>query len=100
MFDSGICSEMKPEQLAYASSGALRALRVLLTREDFPVTQEVLMSIRSRFIARQGELFSPPVPQLQLPQEAYQQMLRLLARMMNEYFKISLCPGTPRGRSH
>jgi hypothetical protein len=48
------------------------------------------MPITSRFRARQGELFTPPVPQLKLPQEAFQRMLQLLARMMNEHLEKDL----------
>ena len=48
------------------------------------------MPITSRSRAHQGELFSPPVPQPKLPQEAYQRMLRLLARMMNEHLRKDL----------
>jgi hypothetical protein len=43
------------------------------------------MSIVSRLRSRQDELFAPPAPQLQLPEEAYQRVLRLMARMMNEH---------------
>jgi hypothetical protein len=43
-----------------------------------------------RFRPRQGELFLPPPPQPTLPQEAYQRMLRLLARMMNEHIEKDL----------
>jgi hypothetical protein len=46
--------------------------------------QEVLMPITPRFRTRQGELFSPPE---QLPTEAYQRMVRLLARMMNGHLQ-------------
>jgi hypothetical protein len=55
------------------------------------VTQEVLMSMAN---ARQGELFTPPAPQPELPQEAYQRMLRLLARMMNEHLHKNVRPST------
>jgi len=48
------------------------------------------MPIISRFRVQQGELFSPPVPQPKLPQEAYQRMLHLLARMMNEHLEKDL----------
>jgi len=48
------------------------------------------MPITSRFRAQQGELFTPPMPEPQLPQEAYQRMLRLLARMMNEHLEKDL----------
>jgi hypothetical protein len=48
------------------------------------------MPIISRFRAQQGELFLPPVPQPKLPQEAYQRMLRLLARMLNEHLEKDL----------
>ena len=51
------------------------------------------MSITSRFRARQGELFAPTMPQPQVPQEAYQRMLLLLARMMNEHLAKELRPG-------
>jgi len=54
------------------------------------VTQEVLMPITFRFRAHQGDLFTPPLPQPKLPQEAYQRMLRLLARMMNEHLQKDL----------
>jgi hypothetical protein len=64
--------------------------RVWFRRSIFPVTQEVLMSITSRFRARQGELFAPTIPQPQVPQEAYQRMLHLLARMMNEHLEKDL----------
>jgi hypothetical protein len=53
------------------------------------VTQEVLMSMVN---APQSKLFTPPVPQPQLPQEAYQRMLRLLARMMNEHIQKNVRP--------
>lgn len=39
--------------------------------------------LRSR--ANQGELFSPPAKLPQLPSEAHQKMVRLLARMINEH---------------
>jgi hypothetical protein len=45
------------------------------------------MPITSRFRASQGELFAPPVQLPQLPPEAYQGMVRLLARMMNEHLQ-------------
>ena len=48
------------------------------------------MPIISRFRAQQGELFLPPVPQPELSQKAYQRMLRLLARMMNEHLRKGL----------
>jgi len=48
------------------------------------------MPITSRFRARQGELFSPPAQLPQLPPEAYQRMVRLLARMMNEHLQKGL----------
>ena len=48
------------------------------------------MPILFRFRAQQGELFPPPVPAPELSQEAYQRMLRLLARMMNEHLKKDL----------
>ena len=51
------------------------------------------MSIASRFRARQGELFAPTMPQPQMPQEAYQRMLRLLARLMKEHLAKELRPG-------
>lgn len=44
-----------------------------------------------RFRAQQGELFLPPPPQPKLSQDAYQRMLRLLARMMNEHLNKDLC---------
>jgi hypothetical protein len=56
------------------------------------VAWEVLMSILSRLKVRQGELFTPPVPQLQLTEEAYQRMLRLLARMLNEHLGRKVHP--------
>ena len=34
---------------------------------------------------RQGELFSPPAKLPELPAEVRQKMVRLLARMLNEY---------------
>jgi hypothetical protein len=66
--------------------------RMQFRRSIFPVTQEVLMSITSRFRGRQGELFAPTMPQPQVPQEAYQRMLRLLTRMMNEHLEKDLRP--------
>jgi hypothetical protein len=45
------------------------------------------MPMTFRFRAQQSELFTPPAPQPKLPQEAYQRMLRLLARMMNEHIE-------------
>jgi len=57
------------------------------------VAWEVLMSILSRLKVRQGELFAPPAPQLQLTEEAYQRMLRLLARMLNEHLGRKVHPG-------
>jgi hypothetical protein len=45
------------------------------------------MPITSRFRTSQGELFSPPAQLPQLPPEAYQRMVRLLARMMNEHLQ-------------
>lgn len=42
------------------------------------------MPITPRFRTRQGELFSPPE---QLPTEAHQRMVRLLARMMNGHLQ-------------
>jgi hypothetical protein len=48
------------------------------------------MPIAFRFRAHQGELFTPPVPQPKLPREAYQRMLHLLARMMNEHLEKDL----------
>jgi len=42
------------------------------------------------FRAQQGELFLPPPPQPRLSQDAYQRMLRLLARMMNEHLEKDL----------
>jgi hypothetical protein len=50
------------------------------------------MPITSRFRASQGELFSPPAQLPQLPPEAYQQMVRLLARMMNEHLQTGPRP--------
>ena len=43
------------------------------------------MHTRSRCRARQGELFASPAKLPQLPQEAQGKMVRLLARMLNEY---------------
>ena len=43
------------------------------------------MHTRSRSGVRQGELFTPPAKLPQLPQEAQGKMVRLLARMLNEY---------------
>jgi hypothetical protein len=62
-------------------------IRTPFGRSISPVTQEVLMSMTPRFRAIQGELFSPPVELPQLPPEAYQRMVRLLARMMNEHLQ-------------
>ena len=45
------------------------------------------MSMTPRFRAVQCELFSFPVELPQLPPEAYQRMVRLLARMMNEHLQ-------------
>jgi hypothetical protein len=64
--------------------------RVPQRRSIFPETQEVLMPTTFRFRARQGDLFLPPPPQPTLPQDAYQRMLRLLARMMNEHLEKDL----------
>ncbi len=52
------------------------------------------MSIVSRLKIRQGELFAPPAPRLDLPEEAYQRMLRLLARMMNEHLRKGFHPSS------
>jgi hypothetical protein len=52
------------------------------------------MSIVSRLKARQGELFAPPAPELELPEESYQRILRLLARMMNEHLRKSFHPSS------
>ena len=43
------------------------------------------MHTRLRSRANQGELFSPPAKLPQLPAEAHQKMVRLLARMLNEH---------------
>ena len=45
------------------------------------------MSTPTRFRVSQGELFSPPAKLPQLPIEAHQRMVRLLARMMNEHLE-------------
>ncbi len=37
--------------------------------------------------SRQGKLFSPPVKLPELPAEVRQKMVRLLARMLNEYLQ-------------
>lgn len=49
------------------------------------------MPTKFRFRVQQGQLFAPPSPQLELPQEAYQRMLRLLARMINEHLEKDPC---------
>jgi hypothetical protein len=51
------------------------------------------MTFRCR--AQQGELFLPPPPQPKLSQDAYQRMLRLLARMMNEHLQRVDIPVQP-----
>jgi hypothetical protein len=61
--------------------------RAQFRRSISPVTQEVLMSMTPRFRVIQSELFSPPVEPPQLPPEAYQRMVRLLARTMNEHLQ-------------
>jgi hypothetical protein len=61
------------------------------------VTQEVLMPIVSRFRARQGELFTPPVPHPKVPQEAYQRIVQLLAKMMNEHLEGDHHPRSQTG---
>jgi hypothetical protein len=38
-------------------------------------------------LSTQGELFSPPAKLRQLPPEARQKMVRLLARMLNEHLQ-------------
>jgi len=43
------------------------------------------MSTSRAFRVSQGDLFSPPAKLPQLPPEAHQRMVRLLARMMNEH---------------
>jgi hypothetical protein len=58
---------------------------VWFRRSICPDTQEVLMPTTFRVKIQQGELFLPPPPQLKLSPDAYQRMLRLLARMMNEH---------------
>jgi hypothetical protein len=63
---------------------------VWFRRSICPETQEVLMPTTFRFKIQQGELFLPPPPQLKLSQDAYQRMLRLLARMMNEHLNKDL----------
>ena len=45
------------------------------------------MSKTLRFRARQGELFSPPEQLPQVPPEAHQQMVLLLARMIREHLQ-------------
>ena len=79
MFDSGLCSMMKPESLARVSLSALRALRALLAPgvegiESGVIEAQHLSSDSGgadvMANARQGELFTPPAPQPELPQEA------------------------------
>jgi hypothetical protein len=70
-------------------------MQIILSRVEircsiFPESQEVLMPTTFRFRTQQGQLFIPPPPQPKLPQEAYQRMLRLLARMMNEHLEKKL----------
>jgi hypothetical protein len=43
------------------------------------------MHLPLRSKTSQGELFSPPTKLPQLPTEAHQKMVRLLARMLNEH---------------
>jgi hypothetical protein len=38
-------------------------------------------------LSTQGELFSPPAKLPQLPPEAHQKMVRLMARMLNEHLQ-------------
>jgi hypothetical protein len=64
MFDSGHCSGMKLDNIAYVSLSALRVVRVLLSSHA--------NDIESRAV------------------EAHQRMLRLLARMMNEHIEKDL----------
>lgn len=59
-------------------------------RSILPVTQEVLMPMTFRFRMLQGQLFTPPPPQPNLPPEARQRVLRLLARMMNEHLEKNI----------
>lgn len=49
----------------------------------------------SRFRAQQRELFLPPPPQPKLSQDAYQRILHLLARMMNEHLQKVHAPVQP-----
>ena len=45
------------------------------------------MSITSRFMARQGELFSPPEQLPQVSPEAQRRMVHLLARTIREHLQ-------------
>jgi hypothetical protein len=79
MFDSGLCSGMKQDSLAYVSSAALLELTGLLSPAFDPIessavqaqhlstVQEVLMPITSRFRASQGKLFSPSARRMTEP---------------------------------
>ena len=55
-------------------------------RSIIPAVQEMLMRIPLLSKTRQGELFSPQAKLPELPADVRQKMVRLLARMLNEYF--------------
>jgi len=52
------------------------------------------MHMPSRSKISQRELFSPPTKLPQLPAEAHQKMVRLLARMLNEHLRRGPSPAT------
>ena len=54
------------------------------------------MSIQSRVRVSQGELFLAPAQPPHIPAEAYQRMVRLLARMLNEHLQERLMDGAHR----
>ncbi len=88
---------MKQNSVAHVSSVALLALKGLLTTSPDPIESTVAeaqhLSSSSgdadaqtvTMPSRHGELFVPPAKLPPLPQEAQGKMIRLLARMLNEY---------------
>jgi hypothetical protein len=99
MFDSGVCSVMKQDSLAYVSGAALLSLGHILSSAVDPIESN---AVRAQHLSSHSggadvddatipshsvRLFSSPVELPQLPPEAYQRMVRLLARMMNEHLQ-------------
>jgi hypothetical protein len=97
MFDPGICSQMKQESEAHVSSGALLALKSLLSTGPYSVESMVFEAQHLSSTSGDADAFavtlvdqsrravSPPTKLPQWPTEAHQKMVRLLARMLNEH---------------